>query len=91
MLTQIEPLPVTTPRGPGYAHFVIDYGMEHNLQWVVFLNSDGQCWTFCNPEIRLSPNHTLGRLPVKPPFPPGAQPGQVYTAPNIPHFEPRTR
>lgn len=63
MIELNSPLPVSTPRGDGYAYFIIDYGMEHDLQWVVFLTTDGSCWTFRNPEIRLSYNATLGRLP----------------------------
>ncbi len=36
MLTQLNPtIPLETSRGRGYALAVIDYGMEHNLLWVV--------------------------------------------------------
>jgi len=62
MLTQLNPpLPLDTPKGPGWAHFLIDYGPESDLLWVVFLNANGACWTVPNPEIRLSENWTLGR------------------------------
>jgi hypothetical protein len=36
MLTQLNPpLPLETSKGPGWAHFVIDYGPEAALLWVV--------------------------------------------------------
>lgn len=66
MFKQLKPpLPMTTPRGPGLAHFVIDYGPEAHLMWVVFLDEDGQCWTVPNPEIRMAANWSLGRRPKK--------------------------
>lgn len=62
MILQLNPpLPVTTPKGPGMAHMVIDYGLEHNLFWVVFIDATGECWTYTNPEIRAQKNITLGR------------------------------
>lgn len=61
MLLQLNPpLPLTTPKGRGLAHLVIDYGPEHNLLWVVFQDS-GEVWTFGNPEVRAEPNITMGR------------------------------
>lgn len=61
MIQLNPPLPLETPKGSGYAHFIIDYSQEHHLMWVVFINETGECWTFQNPEIRLSPNYTMGR------------------------------
>lgn len=55
-------IPLETPRGKGYAHFVIDYGIEENLMWVVFLDASGECWTFKNPDIRIQNNQTIGRV-----------------------------
>lgn len=61
-LVQLDPpIPLITPRGKGWAHLVIDYGTEFDLLWVVFLDSDGQCWTFRNPDVRLQCNLTFGR------------------------------
>ncbi len=61
-LTQINPpLPLETSKGTGLAHFVIDYGPESELLWVVFMNADGACWTVPNPEVRMSTNWTMGR------------------------------
>jgi hypothetical protein len=45
----------------GWAHFLIDYGPESALLWVVFLDADGACWTVPNAEVRMSFNWTLGR------------------------------
>lgn len=62
MLTQLNPpLPLETPKGPGLAHFVIDYGPEAHLLWVVFLDEGGACWTVPNPEIRIQGNWSLRR------------------------------
>ena len=62
MITRIDPpLPLETIKGSGFAHFLIDYGVEHHLIWVVFLNESGECWSFQNPEIRLEKNWTMGR------------------------------
>jgi hypothetical protein len=62
VITQLNPpLPLETPKGPGLAHFVIDYGPESELLWVVFLHADGACWTVPNPEVRMTFNWTMGR------------------------------
>ena len=45
----------------GIAHFVIDYGMEFNLLWVVFLDDTGECWTVANPRVRIKNNLTMER------------------------------
>jgi hypothetical protein len=70
MLQLNPPLPVTTPRGAGLAHFCIDYGPESHLMWVVFLDANGECWTVPNPEIRMASNWSLGRrIKRNPPTP----------------------
>jgi hypothetical protein len=62
VLTQLNPpLPLETSKGAGWAHFVIDYGPEAALLWVVFMDADGACWTVPNPEVRMAFNWTLGR------------------------------
>lgn len=58
-----QPLPLDTPKGPAYAHFVIDRGTESHLEWVCFMRETGECWTFQNPLIRLQPNFTMGIRP----------------------------
>ena len=68
MILQLNPtLPVETPDGRGYAHFLIDQGDERHLQWICFIDADGACRTYENPEIRLQGNQTMGRpAPAKP-------------------------
>jgi hypothetical protein len=67
MLLQLNPtLPLTTPKGDAFAHFLIDYGQEHNLIWVAFLKQSGECWCFSNKEIRLEPNFTMQTGPILP-------------------------
>lgn len=62
MILQLDPpLPLDTPKGKGWAHLVIDCGLEADLLWVVFLDSNGECWTWPNPKVRLQQNVTLGR------------------------------
>ena len=61
MIQLNPPLPVVTPLGPGLAHVLLDYGIEHNLMWVVFLDDTGECWTFDNSDIRAEKNLTYGR------------------------------
>jgi hypothetical protein len=62
VLTQLKPpLPLETSKGPGWAHFVLDYGPEWSLLWVVFMDKDGACWTVPNHEVRMCFNWTLGR------------------------------
>lgn len=59
MILQLDPtIPLDTPRGPGQAHFLLDYGREHHLVWVVFLDDSGECWSYPNPLVRLRPNET---------------------------------
>jgi hypothetical protein len=52
MIQLNPPIAVTTLKGKGLAHVLIDQGPEHDLLWVVFLDDTGQCWTFSNREIR---------------------------------------
>ena len=61
-MLQLEPqIPVVTPKGNGWAFFVIDRSQEHDLEWVVFLDSNGECWTFKNSDIQIQKNYTLHR------------------------------
>ena len=67
MLTQLNPpLPLDTSKGRGMAHFVIDYGPEADLLWVVFMDKDGACWSVPNPEVRMHCNWSLGRRKAEP-------------------------
>lgn len=91
MITQLNPpLPLHTAKGEGWAHFVIDYGPEYDLVWVVFMDKDGACWTVPNPEVRMQFNWTMGRRKPQPaaemPLAP-VQPEEVRpTAANVRSF-----
>lgn len=62
MFTQLDPpLPLDTSRGPGLAVAVIDYGLEHDLLWVVGLDEGGEMWCVPNSEVRLQPNWSAKR------------------------------
>lgn len=63
MIMQLNPpIPLDTTKGEGLAHLVIDYGIESDLHWVVFINDTKECWTFPNSEVRACKNITLGRI-----------------------------
>lgn len=67
MITPLpSPLPLITPKGKGLAYYLIDYGLDHELHWVVFLDSNCECWTFKNREIRIQKNITQGRTYISP-------------------------
>lgn len=61
MILQLNPtIPLDTPKGPAFAHFLIDMGQEHNLLWICFIDATGECWTFDNRAIRMQANPTMG-------------------------------
>jgi hypothetical protein len=61
MMMQLDPpLPVDTPRGPAYAHLVIDYSQEHYVLFVCFLCDTGECWVLPNRDVKLQQNLTMG-------------------------------
>lgn len=65
MITRIDPpLPLKTPKGKAMAHFLIDYGFEHDLYWVCFQDETGECWTWSNKDIRAQTNITAGRINI---------------------------
>jgi hypothetical protein len=62
MIIQLNsPIPLKTPKGEGLAWFLIDYGVEHDLMWVVAIKKTGEIWIFSNPEVRATKNITMGR------------------------------
>lgn len=67
MMQLTPPLPVDTPRGPAYAHLVIDYSQEHYVLFVCFLQETGECWVLPNRDVKLQQNLTMGvRMPPRP-------------------------
>ena len=62
MFTQLDPtIPMTTSKGDGLAFAVIDYGIEHDLLWVVALDANGEIWCVPNSEARVEANWSIGR------------------------------
>ncbi len=65
-MIQLNPqIPVFTPKGKGWAFFLIDRSQEHDLEWVVFLDDGGTCWTFRNKDIRIQENYTFSRKNIQ--------------------------
>jgi len=56
------PIPLMTPKGRAIAHFLIDAGVENDLQWVCFQDDTGECWTWKNALITARINQTMGRI-----------------------------
>ena len=62
-MLQLQPaLPVLTPHGKGWAHLVINAGLESHLMWVVAMDETGEVWTLPNWMIRFTPNCTAERF-----------------------------
>ena len=65
MIVRIDPpLPLQTPKGKAMAHFLIDYGFEHDLYWVCFQDETGECWTWNNKNIKAQNNISAGRINI---------------------------
>lgn len=59
MILQLNPpLPVNTPLGLGVAHVIIDYGIDFNSVFVVFLDS-GEVKHFSSEQLRRTDNLTF--------------------------------
>ncbi len=66
MITQLNPpLPLWIPEQhrTALAHLVIDYGPEHDLIWVCFVDN-GEIWCLPNSRVRARWNITMDRKPV---------------------------
>jgi len=65
MMQLNPPIPMITPKGNGFANFLIDRGMEFENEWIVFLDN-GEIWSFLNKDVRLGKNITFGRTEITP-------------------------
>jgi hypothetical protein len=68
MFTQLNPpIPMFVPERDenGLAYGVIDYGIDHSLTWVVFLNRTAEIWCLPNSRVRGIENITAGRPATK--------------------------
>lgn len=50
-----------TPKGLALAKFLIDRGIDSDLEWVTVLNDTGQILSFDNSEVQVTKSFTLGR------------------------------
>ena len=59
-ITQINPpLPLLTPLGEAWAHFLWVQGLESNVHFGVFQSETGENWWWPNHQVRLCPNITM--------------------------------
>jgi len=66
VIVQINPpIWLNTPKGEALAHFLLDYGIEHDLYWVCAQQDTGECWTWGNRDIRFCKNITIWRMKEK--------------------------
>jgi hypothetical protein len=62
VILQLKPvIEVDTPKGRGHAEFLLDYGPEADLLWVVVMRDTGEIWTFRNADLRATANVSIGR------------------------------
>lgn len=62
MILQLEPmLPVDTPKGPGFAFALIDYGQEFDTLYKVMITATREVWDVPQPQIRAVRNISMGR------------------------------
>lgn len=62
------PVLLVTPFGHAEAHFLIEMTVDHDLEWVTFIQEgehEGECWTWRNRDIRQVTNITNGRLKIQ--------------------------
>lgn len=65
-IIQLNPqIPMSCPKGEGYAIALIDYSQDHDILFVIAINDTGEIWTYRNSEVRALKNITLGRLTEK--------------------------
>lgn len=62
MIIQLQPqIRMHTPKGLGYANFLVDRGMDFDNEWIVFLDN-GEIWSFLNSKVRVENNITYDRV-----------------------------
>jgi hypothetical protein len=66
MLQLNPPIPLDTPKGPGFAYVLQDLGPEHDDHWKVLITATGEWWDFSNRDVRGSKNISYGRLDPTP-------------------------
>jgi len=62
MIQLNPPLPVITPKGKAFAHFIVDYGTKCDLMWVCFQNKTIEFCTWSNKNmLKADKNITIGK------------------------------
>ena len=56
------PIPVLTPRGPGYCFAWFDYSQEHETLWLVCMDATGEWWQVPQSQVRAQKNYSMGRV-----------------------------
>lgn len=54
------PIYIYGSKGGGWAHWIIDYGLENSLYWVI-VNDLGQVWRLPNEQVRFGKNFSMER------------------------------
>ena len=62
------PIELSTPKGVGQCHFLVDNGTEASSLWVV-IQEDGQIWWWPNSQVRGVRNFSMGRPDPEKPYP----------------------
>ncbi len=66
MILQLNPqIPMTCPKGEGYAILMIDYSQDHDILSTIVINQTREIWTYKNSEVRAVKNISMGRLTKK--------------------------
>lgn len=72
-LLQLNPmLPVSCPKGNGYAFAMIDYSQEHDILFCIAIDGTGEIWIYKNSEVKFQKNISLGRFERDLPYTIGA-------------------
>ncbi len=50
-----------TPKGLALAKFMVDRGIDSDIEWVTVLNETGQILTFDNADVLVAKSYTQGR------------------------------
>jgi len=62
MIIQLQPqIRMHTPKGLGYANFLVERGMDFDNEWIVFLDN-GEIWSFLNSKVRVENNITYAGI-----------------------------
>ena len=61
LLELSDPPHLITPKGKGWANWLIDYGPNADVIWGVILDESGEIWWVSNDKVRVSGNWSRGQ------------------------------